>query len=307
MKMRQSREVVIVAAMMLTCGVSPTRAEDAAAPPTYYFALPGVYHEIESKYIFGFTDGSDIGAEGETALESDTNAAFRRRHGNYTAVEQEVEFEHVPTQFFAYELSLHSLGNSIKNDDEFADRRRIAFSGFSAHLRYLLLGRGPESPVGLTITAEPGWARASGEDGTAETSFSSTFKILADTELIENRLFLAGNLIWQPEFWRAPADVKWLRASGMGATTALAWRISPTVTIGGELEYYRANYSLGFNSYQGNALFLGPTLHVQFTKKIKLAGAFSAQVAGHAVGDPMRLDLSNFSRYRARLLLEVEF
>ena len=38
-----------------------------------------------------------------------------------------------------------------------------------------------------------------------------------------------------------------------------------------------------------------------------LAAAFSAQVAGHAVGDPRALDLTDFERYRGNLKFEIEF
>jgi hypothetical protein len=285
----------------------PARAEASTGTEYFPFALPGAYHEIETKYIFGFTDGSDTGAEGETALESDTQLALRRRNGFYAAVEHEFEFEGVPSQFFAYELSVHGVAQSIKTVDGFDDRHQMAFGGLSTNLRYSLIARGPGNPIGLTVTAEPEWARIEGDTGQTARTFGSTFKLLADTELIENRLFLAANLIYAPEFQQVSGATSWSRAATIGGTSALAWRVSPQVTIGGEVEYYRAHDTLGFGAFQGHALYAGPTLHVQLTKKIMLAGAFSTQVDGHAIGDPRHLDLADFSRYRARLRLEVEF
>ncbi len=299
--------ISLVAAGALLCAAPQCAFAQDPKATSFPFALDGVYHEIESKYIFGFTEGADIGAEGETAVESDTNAAFRKRHGAYNAAEQEVEFEGVPTQFFAYELSLHGVTNAIKGVDGYDDLHRSGFSGFSTNLRYLLLGRGPELPIGLTVMAEPEWARVDGDTGKHTRSFGSTFTLMADTELIENRLFLAGNLVYQPGFAKAVEDPAWSRAATLGARGAMAWRFTPTIMVGGEAEYYRAYDTLGFGAFQGNAFYLGPTLHVQLTKKIMLAGAFSAQVAGHASGDELRLDLVNFPRYRARLKLEYEF
>ena len=49
-------------------GAPALQAQDAAYAQ-YPFSFDGVYHEIETKYIFGFADGSDIGAEGETAID----------------------------------------------------------------------------------------------------------------------------------------------------------------------------------------------------------------------------------------------
>jgi hypothetical protein len=285
---------------------APVQAQDAAHG-LFPFSIDGPYHEIESKYIFGFTDGSDIGAEGETAIETDTNADFRRRHGVYNAVEQEVELEATPTQFFAYELSLHGFGHSIKNDEELPDLHRVSFGGFSTNLRYLLLGRGPESPIGLTIMAEPEWARIEGDTGQRTRAMGATFKILADTELVENRLYAATNLIYEPGIAKAVGDTAWAKTSSLGVTAAMTFRVTPKIAMGGEIEYYRAYDSLGFDKYVGDALYIGPTAHIQVTKKMILAGAFSAQVAGHSAADDRHLNLTDFARYRARLRMEYEF
>jgi len=56
---------------------------------------PDPYHELETKYSFGFTDGADIGAEGEKAIEFETTTASGLRGGTYATLEQEVEnFSH---------------------------------------------------------------------------------------------------------------------------------------------------------------------------------------------------------------------
>src|SRR5947209_9189809 len=278
-----------------------------AAPTRFPFSIDGAYNEIETKYIFGFTDGSDIGAEGEKAIELETNGAFRKRHGRYSAIEQEVEFEAVPTQFFAYELSAHGTAHAIKGVDGLDDLHLVTPSVLSSRFRYLLIGRGPGSPIGLTVTAEPEWSRVDGTSGMFTRSIGSNFKILADTELIQNRLFAAANLSYAPEIDKAVGDPVWNRSSTFGTTGALAWRFTPKVTVGAEAEYFRAYESFGFKNFQGHALYVGPTLHIQITNKMMFAAAYSTQVAGHAAGDDQRLDLVNFSRHRARLRFEYEF
>jgi hypothetical protein len=116
---------------------------------------PDPYHELETKYIFGFTEGADIGAEGEKSIEFETTTASGLRGGTYAALEQEVEFESVPTQNFGYELSAHGLGFSVNDVPGMPDAHEANFSGLSAEFRYLVIGRGPGSPVGLTVVAEP--------------------------------------------------------------------------------------------------------------------------------------------------------
>jgi hypothetical protein len=62
------------------------------------------FRELETKYIFGFTFGSDIGAEGERELELTTKVNFQKRAGSYVALEQEAELEYNPTDGFQIEF-----------------------------------------------------------------------------------------------------------------------------------------------------------------------------------------------------------
>lgn len=266
-----------------------------------------VFHEAESKYMFGFIDGADIGNEGEKAFEFEETGSFQKRGGRFMALEHEFEFEQVVTQNFAYELSAHALTHSISGVEGLDDRSSTQFSGASAKLRYLIIGRGPGSPFGLTISAEPEWSRIDDADGTQVQAYSSEFRIVADTELIPNRLFAAINLIYEPETAK-PADTgTWERSSSAGVGVGLSYRLTPTLAMGVAAEYDRAYDGLLLQSFLGHALFVGPTLQINVTQKTLLAAAFMAQVAGHATDDDRALDLTNFERYRANLKLEFEF
>jgi hypothetical protein len=283
------RRHALAAALFL---VSPaiSSAQDLAA---------GSYRELETKYIFGFTEGSDIGPEGERAIEFDSNLAFQKRQGVYNALEQEIEYETNPTQDLQIEASAHGVYHQIRGVDGFDDFQGANFGGLSANFRYNLIGRGPGAPVGLTFSVEPEWSRVN-DAGKVNTSFGATAKIIADTELVPDRLFAAVNAIYAPEVSRDFGNPDWMKASTLGLTTALTCRIAPEVTLGGELEYYRANDSFWLVNFAGHALYAGPTLFVQMTNKILLAAAFSTQIAGHAAGDQNPLS-------KARLLVEIEF
>jgi hypothetical protein len=298
--------IAAAAAFGLTCCPFAYAGEFPSPSAMSAAGTPDPFHELESKYLFGFTEGSDIGEQGEQSIEFENTAAFAKRGGRYSAIEQEIEYENVPTQNFGYELSAHATAHDIKNVDGLGDLSGVNFSGLSTELRYLVIGRGPGSPFGLTFIAEPEWERIDGEDGTPTTDFSTTFRIAADTEIIPNHLFGAVNLIYTPEIARAPGE-DWERASQLGATAALAYRITPKVTVGGEVEYYRAYDGLAFQAFDGSAFYVGPTLHIQFNSKVMLAAAFSTQVAGQAVGESHNLDLTNFERYHTNLKLEFEF
>ncbi len=297
-----------VAALILSVTVFDAYAQSSqSAAQRSAQSVGDIFHEAESKYMFGFIDGSDIGNEGEKAIEYEATGSFQKRGGRYSAIEHEFAFEHVLTQNFSYELSAHGLTHSIGGVEDLDDRNSTQFSGASAKLRYLIIGRGPGSPIGLTVSAEPEWSRIDGADGTRTRSYSSAFKLVADTELIANRLYAALNLIYEPEIAK-PADADmWERSSSAAVGMALTYRITPTLAMGVAAEYDRAYDGLTFKTFNGHALFVGPNLQLNVSRKVLLAAAFMAQVAGHAVDDPRPLDLANFEKYRANLKLEFEF
>jgi hypothetical protein len=262
---------------------------------------------LETKYLFGFTDGTDIGAEGEKEIELETTGAFQRRGGRYNAIEQEFEYENVPTQFWGNEFSAHLLSQLMTNVLGLDNLSQTGFSGLSWKPKWLIVGRGPGNPIGLSLSVQPEWQRLDGTSGAHSSNFSFETRLAADTELVPNVFYAAVNLFHAPEVDHAAIDPAWSRVSTYGASGALAYRVAPKVTLGGEAEYDLAYGGIAFNAFNGAALFVGPTLHIQFSPKIFLAAAWSVEVSGHASGDPGRLDLTNFERQRANLKMGFEF
>jgi hypothetical protein len=114
------------------------------------------------------------------------------------------------------------------------------------------------------------WSRVD-DAGKLVTTFEAETRIIADTELVPNRLFAAFNLIYAPEIEREFGSPDWKRASTLGVLGALTYRIMPKVALGAELEYYRTHEGLGLNTLAGDALYVGPTFHMQVTNKFILA------------------------------------
>jgi hypothetical protein len=267
---------------------------------------PDSFRELESKYIFGYTWGSDIGPEGEREIEFSTDVDFQKRTGSYGGIEQEVEFEYNPTDSFQIEVGAHGNYHWVRGVDGLDDKHAANFGGLSTTLRYLLIARGPGSPIGLQIAVEPEWSRID-SGGKLVTSFEAETRIIADTELVSNRLFAAFNLLYTPEVERGFGSPDWERASTLGLLGALTFRAAPKIALGAEVEYYRAYDGVGLNRFAGDALYVGPTFHAQVTNKIIVSAAFSTQIAGHAAGDANLLDLTNFSRNKALLRAIFEF
>jgi len=268
--------------------------------------LPDSFRELETKYIFGFMFGSDIGFEGERELELTTKVNFQKRAGSYIALKQEAELEYNPTDNFQIELGAAGIYHAISSVEGFDDFHGANFGGLSSTFRYLLVARGRGSPIGLQIAVEPEWSRVN-DAGKLVTTFEAETRIIADTELVPDRLFAALNLIYAPEIERKFGSPDWETASTLGVLGALTYRITPKVALGAEFEYYRAHEGLGLNTLRGDALYVGPTFHMQVTNKFILAGAFSTQIAGHAAGNANLLDLTNFSRNKALLRAVFEF
>jgi len=264
------------------------------------------FHEVETKYIFGnFTIGSATGIEGEKAFELETPASFGKRFGQYATGQTTLEFEYTPTQFMQIELGPTVSAYNIRNVPGLNDLNMVSVNGFEGDFRFLLFERGPSSPFAVTLSVEPEFHSLDETSGARVTNYGLETRLEADAELIKNRLFLGLNLLYEPETTQAAVG-GWDRESTLGASSALAFQIIPNVVVGVDLWYLRHYEGVAFNSFTGDAVYLGPTFYWKIAPKVLMSAAWEAQVAGREVGVDA-LDLADFSRQRAMLLLEFEF
>jgi len=265
------------------------------------------FHEIETKYIFGnFTVGSSTGIEGEKAFEPETEADFGKRGGSYGAGQTALELEYTPNQYVQFEFGPTVSYFDIHNVPGLDDRNMGTINGFEGDFRSVLIDRGP-SPIAVTASIEPEFHSRDETSGGKVVNYGLENRLEADTELIKNRLFLGFNLLYEPETTRADLGT-WDKESTFGVSSALAFQIIPKVVVGADLWYLRHYDGVTFNAFTGDAVYLGPTFYWQVASKVLMSAAWEYQIAGHEVGVmPATLDLTDFSRERARLLLEFEF
>jgi hypothetical protein len=271
---------------------------------------PVTYGDVETKYIFGFTEGSGVGLEGEKEFEMDTVARFGKADGRYRASETKLEYEFTPNQYVQFELGPLVSTHYIKNVTDLDNRNQIAFGGFFGEMRYLLLERGPASPLAITLSVEPEWRRTDETSGQRVTNFELELNVNADLELIQNRLYLGSNLLYEPEVTHDPDHVGagWEKESTGGISAAISYRVTPPFFLGLEVWYLRHYDGVWFNNFTGDAIYLGPTFYYRFNSKTFISGAWNVQVSGHDVDIPgSTLNLSEFSRQRGKLKLAVEF
>jgi hypothetical protein len=289
--------LLIAVALISFSTVNLVRAQDTTG-----------FYEIETKYIFGFTEGSGIGLEGEKEISTETVARFGKRDGRYQATETKLEFEMTPNQYIQLEMGVLVASHNIRSVTDLDDRNQVAFSGAFGEIRYLLLDRGPSSPLAVTLSVEPEWHRIDETGGARVVNYGLETKINADLELLKNRAYLGFNLLYEPEATRNDMG-SWGKESKFGVSTALAYRVTPEVTLGAEVWYLRHYEGSFFNTFTGDAVFVGPTLYVRLARKLFMTAAWNVQVAGHEFTDigTLNLNLSEFTRHRAKLKFAYEF
>ena len=285
----RSHSIALCAAAFLLWCNGAARAQDASS-----------WHDIETKYIFGFTIGSGIGLEGEKEFTVDSIARFGKRDGHYTASETKYEFEFTPTQFIQIEFGALGSTHNIGGVSGLDDRNQVAATGAFAELRYLALERTSNNPLAVTLAIEPTVRLVDETSGQRVRNYEFETIVNADLELMKNRLFAGFNLLYEPEVtWAPMGNVQ--REAKFGGSAALSLRIASNVVIGGEVWYLRHYDAANLTAFTGDAVMLGPTLYIQFTPKMFMTAAWNTQVWGREVGNPVSLNLAEFQRHRAKL------
>ncbi|MFL6180598.1 MAG: hypothetical protein ACJ74E_12260 [Actinomycetes bacterium] len=269
---------------------------------------------VNTQYIFGFTEGADTERAGEREIEQDATGRFAKRAGSYTALQNKTEFEYGLTNDLLFAFGSFLSYHRIRNVPELDDRNQVNFDGLSTELKYRFLDR-RTAPFGLAISAEPEWHRFSETGGRRENSYAVELKLYADAELIPGRLFIAGNVLYEPEIAKVNEIEeetghfrRWERESTLGFSGAISAALTDTVFIGAEVRHLTKYEGSFLNKEEGHALFVGPTLSARILPNAVLQAAYSVQVSGRAKDEPDRhLDLANFERHQGRLRFVYEF
>src|ERR1700674_728887 len=88
---------------------------------------PVVYRDVETKYIFGFTEGSGIGLEGEKEFSPDSVTSIGKRDGKYTTTETKLKYEFTPNQYVQFELGPIVSWHNIQNVTGLDNRNQTSF------------------------------------------------------------------------------------------------------------------------------------------------------------------------------------
>lgn len=284
-------------ALAIAAAPSIAAADDDESPKA---GLPGnPFYALDTKNLFGFLEGADVGEKGDRSLEFETTGSFGEVQGLYRSIEQEFIFENALTDSFGLELGAHVLGQDIRRASELPDFVGINFMGVSAEFRYVVRHRTADAPIQVTLTVQPEY-NSIAEAGRQANDFGTTFRAIADVISSDQGLYGAINLVYAPDASRLPGQLREDTAV-LSTSAALSYRLTPPLMFGAEADYDRAYGGLAPRAFEGQAFYLGPTFHYQINEKIDLSAAFLAQTP---VG---RVDFDEFPRQLAKLRLEVDF
>jgi hypothetical protein len=294
---RRRRLRTLGLALAIACAPCLAAADEDEPPKAGQAANP--YYALDTKNLFGFLEGADVGEKGDRSLEFETTGSFGEAQGLYRSIEQEFIFENALTNSFGLELGAHVLGQDIRRAPDLPDFIGVNFMGVSAEFRYVVMHRTADVPIQVTLAVQPEY-NSIAEAGRQANDVTATFRAIADVISSDRRLYGAVNLTYAPDASRLPGQLREDTAV-LSASTALSYRLTPPLMFGAEADYDRAYGGLVPRGFEGQAFYLGPTFHYQINEKIDLSAAFLAQTPFG------RLDFEEFPRQLAKLRLEVDF
>jgi hypothetical protein len=312
-RMTDVRSGWMIAAALLAgffCAAGATSASAQASkktPPTDSNFVANAFVEIETENLFGFTEGTDIGQPGEKEIGWESVGNFNKRTGNYKTWEHKLELGYT-IENIHLELGILGVSAAITNVPDLDNRHINAFAGLSGELKWLIVNRGPGAPVGLALAIEPEWARIDDGDGSRVRKYAVETTLMADTELVPDRLYLGANIVYEPEVISKRGEPI-EHESSLTFRTALSYRVLPWLAIGPEFQHMRAyDMGIGLNHFVGYANFIGPSLYIALGPKATLTFAWGHQVRGKSIEEPdQRLNLVDFSRDIGRIKANFEF
>jgi hypothetical protein len=262
--------------------------------------------EVDTEHMFGFTEGSDIGALGEKELETDSTGRFGRAGGSYSSVATALEAKYTFTEYFRVSAAATVSFYDITGINGFDNRRQTALQSFSIDARFRLLDR-ERAPIGLTIGIIPHWGLKDDVSGASADQYRTEFLLIADRELMPDRLFGAINVSYEQERTRLRVSDETSHDSALGLTAALAAQLMSGVFVGAEVRNLRHYEGLGLDRFAGQALYVGPTLYMTLGAQFWLSAAWNVQAWGATALDGGALDLTNFERHQVRFRLGINF
>jgi hypothetical protein len=266
----------------------------------------GFGSSVDTEHLFGFTEGTDIGAAGDRDVELDSTSRFGRQGGSYAVAAPELEIKYTALQNFRITAGATFAYYDVAGVAGLGDRRQTSAQSVSFDARFLLLDRN-RSPFGMMLSISPHWGFFDETSGVRINHVGVETLLSADREIVVDRLLAGLNVLFDTDRTRLVAGGQVAQEPVLGAGAAVASQVMPGVWLGGEARYLRSYDGTGLNIFSGQAVYLGPTLYARLGEKSWISAAWNFQAWGAATGVPGALDLANFERHQIKLRVGYEF
>ncbi len=258
---------------------------------------------------FGYLYTTDSLPKGEWEYEQWNTVRAGKAAGSYTSIDFANEFEHgftddISGSFYLHSSYLHT--HNVPNPDDPAvnldNQSTFDINGVSIELKDRLLNPS-KSPVGLTLYVEPELGVRDPLSGTDTIERAVEFKLIVDKHLLNDKLILASNVMFEPE---------WERLNGGRSkeltndySVGASYRFLPEWRSGLELVNRRKFDDQDFAKQGASAFFLGPSLHYE-PKEWWTTLTVLPQIAGTPASDSSRT-LGEFEKLEVRLIFGTDF
>lgn len=263
-------------------------------------------HGVDTEHLFGFTEGSDIGAPPEKELESETTARIGKRGGAFHAVDSALVLKLPVTDRFRVAPGLAFAGYAMRGVPGLDDREVASVAGGFVETRARLLTR-EEAPFGLTLNTVIGGSRLDAATGLGARGVSVEAGLLMDREIVPGEVVGALNVVYALGRSRLDGVAGYQQGSNLEVSGAVARRFGPGLFLGLEARYLRAYSGLGLDRFVGQAVYLGPTLYKELTEETWISFTWGTQVSGSEARAGEDRDLTNFDRHQVRLRIGTHF
>lgn len=269
---------------------------------------------------FGFIYTAESMPRGHWEYEQWNTLRAGKASGSYQAFDLKNEWEYGFTDRFQASLYINSsylhtkdvpdpdqAGVNLKNQSSFD------VDGVSLELKYQLLSP-YKSPVGLSLYLEPELGMRNSLTGTDNAERALEYKLIAQKNLLNDRLILASNIVFEPEWERQDGErSKELKNEYSLGTSYL---IAPKWFAGLEFLNRRKFDDQDLSKQGASAWFLGPSVHyatqgwwTTLTVLPQIAGnprGLGANANGNEVSDASRT-LGEYEKMNVRLRVGLEF
>ena len=263
---------------------------------------------------FGYTYSAEVMPQGETEMELSATDRRGKDGGHYDAQDYKIELEHGFTDRLTVSGYVNFDSHHIRGlDPDFARTDRdFAFQGLSAEFKYNVLSPYKDG-FGLTLYAEPEWARFHSVEGEKGTQYGLELKAILQKNFLDDKLIWATNFTFEPEWEKEKEEVspgvtgsEWEKELELEVSTGLSYRVAPGWYAGVEGRYASVypDWTDGLHR-ETYAVFAGPAIHYG-GKKWWATLSYQPQLFG-APSPNGGLALDEYEKRELRLKLGYEF